>query len=152
MYSTYRLLVLLLGPSLSIIQFNAGGFQSQIISTLNALQDFSSRKQQQESFLHRCNSLFEMLIRFTETCTSASGLNLSALQKKKEDANDYWLSICTSLEAEIAKASLMHVHLMSVLCVFVCVCACVRACMRVCVMYVCVYTCSCCVILHCYIA
>ena len=129
-YSTYKSLVLLLGPSLAIMQFNAGGFQSQIISPLTALQDFSSRKQQRESFLHGCNSLLEVLIRFTETCTSPSGLNLFALQKKKEDANNYWLSICTSLEAEIAKASLMHVHLMSVLCLFVvcvCVCACVCA-------------------------
>ena len=80
-----------------------------------------------------------MLIRFTETCTSASGLNLSALQKKKEDANNYWLSICTSLEAEIAKASLMHVHLMSVLCVF-CLCVCVRACRHA---RVCVRACMC---------
>ena len=64
--------------------------------------------------MHSCNSVFDVLIRISGTCTSASGLKFPALRKKKEDANQHWISICTESETEIArridaKVSIIHV-------------------------------------------
>ena len=64
----------------------------------SVLQDFSSKKEKRESFLHICNSVFEVLYRISETCTNASGLNLPALRTTKDDANHHWLSMCSHSE------------------------------------------------------
>ena len=64
----------------------------------SVLQDFSSKMEKRESFLHICNSVFEVLYRISETCTNASGLNLPALRTTKDDANHHWLSMCSQSE------------------------------------------------------
>lgn len=73
----------------------------------SVLQDFTSRKETREVFLHNCNSLFEMLIQIPRKCTRTRSLNLDALTKKKEEANNHWVSICI----EIARHSDTNVSL-----------------------------------------
>ena len=83
---------------LPLTDFKFGDFLSYL-TVLFALQDFSATKEMREDFLHKCNSVFDAIIRIPGT----SGVQFPALRQKKKDANDHWNSLCTESETEITR-------------------------------------------------